>query len=97
MQIILGSVKVGVWSPFGEELLNRLTVCSFCIMFICDLSYFLLGYRGQDFGSCFISSRSLLTFYFLCVLKFGNMLHFSINLNKVIIYNREGIYALDTT
>ena len=31
---------VAEWPPFGKELLTRLTVCSLCILNICNFSYF---------------------------------------------------------
>ena len=36
------------WSPFGKELLARLNlhVCSLCIIFICNLSYFPFWFEG---------------------------------------------------
>ena len=39
------------WPPFGKNLLTRLTVCSLCIMSICNFGCFQFWFRGQDFGS----------------------------------------------
>ena len=35
---MLSSVYVAEWPPFGKELLTRLTICSLCIMSICNFS-----------------------------------------------------------
>ena len=45
-----GSVYVAEWPPFGKELLTRFTICSLCIMSICDLSYFQFWFLGRDVG-----------------------------------------------
>ena len=37
-------VWVAEWSPFGNELLARLTICSLCILTFCNLSYFLFWF-----------------------------------------------------
>ena len=34
------SVSVAEWPPFGKKLLTRLTICSLCILTICNISYF---------------------------------------------------------
>ena len=34
------SVWVAEWPPFGKKLLTRLTICSLCILTICNVSYF---------------------------------------------------------
>ena len=34
------SVLVAEWPSFGKELLTRLTICSLCILTICNFSYF---------------------------------------------------------
>ena len=34
------SVLVAEWSRFGNKLLSRLTICSLCILTICNFSYF---------------------------------------------------------
>ena len=36
------------WSPFGKELLSRLTVCTFCIMSFCNFGYFPFLFQGGD-------------------------------------------------
>ena len=38
--LILGSVKIAEKPPFGKELHTWLTVCSLCIVYICNFSYF---------------------------------------------------------
>ena len=40
VHIIFSSVSVAEWSPFGKQLLIRLTICSLCILTICYISYF---------------------------------------------------------
>ena len=40
VQIIVSSVLVVEWPSFGKELLTRLTICSLCILSICNISYF---------------------------------------------------------
>ena len=39
VQIIMSSVKVAEWLPFGKELFPCLTICSLLIMSSCNLSY----------------------------------------------------------
>ena len=41
VHIIFDSVWVAEWHPFGKWLLTRLTICSLCILTICNFSYFL--------------------------------------------------------
>ena len=53
-----------LWPPFGKELLTRLTICSLCILTICNFSYFLFWFSGRDLGSDCPSSWSLPTCYF---------------------------------
>ena len=36
----LSSVLVAEWPYFGKELLPRLTICSLCILTLCNFSYF---------------------------------------------------------
>ena len=38
--IIFSSVLVAEWPPFGKKLLTWLTICSLCILTICDISFF---------------------------------------------------------
>ena len=40
VHIILDSVWVAEWPPFGNEPLTRLTICSLFILTICNFSYF---------------------------------------------------------
>ena len=40
VHIIFKSVGVAERPPFGKELLNRLTICSLCILTIYNFSYF---------------------------------------------------------
>ena len=40
VHIIFISVSVAEWPPFGKELITVLTLCSLCILTICDFSYF---------------------------------------------------------
>ena len=40
VHIIFSSVWDAVWPPFGNELLTRLTICSLCILTICNFGYF---------------------------------------------------------
>ena len=49
----------------GKELFTRLTVGSPCELSICNLSYFLFLFQGQDISSDCVSFWSLLIFYFL--------------------------------
>ena len=37
VNIIFSSVKVAEWPPFETELLTRLTICSLCILTICNV------------------------------------------------------------
>ena len=39
VHIIFSSVLVAEWPSFGKELFIRLTICSFRILTICNLSY----------------------------------------------------------
>ena len=54
--IILSSVSVAEWPPFGKWLLVRLTICSLCVLTICNSSYFPFWFRGLDLGSDCLSS-----------------------------------------
>ena len=40
VHISSSSVCVAEWPPFGKELLTRLTICSLCILTICNFSCF---------------------------------------------------------
>ena len=64
VHVIFNSVWVSEWSAFGKELLTRLTICSFCILTICNFNYFPFGFLGLDLGSDCYSPWSLHTFYF---------------------------------
>ena len=48
---IFSSVWVAEWSPFGKKLPTWLTICSLCILTICDFSYFPFWFFGRDSGS----------------------------------------------
>ena len=37
---------IAEWPPFWKELLTLLTICSLCILTICDFSYFRFGFEG---------------------------------------------------
>ena len=45
------SVWVAVWPPFGKELPIRLAVCSHCVLYICNFSYFSILERGLVFDA----------------------------------------------
>ena len=47
VHIILSSVWVAQWPPFGKELLNRLTICFLCILTICNL---VISHFGFEVG-----------------------------------------------
>ena len=51
VHIINSSVWVAEWPPFGKYLLTRLTICSLCILTICNFSYFPFWFWGLDLGS----------------------------------------------
>ena len=59
IHIILSLVWVAERSLFGKYLLYRLTICSLCILTICNFSHFSFWFCSD----CF-SIRSLHTFYF---------------------------------
>ena len=40
VHIIFSSVSVAEWPPFGKWLLTRLTICSLCVLAVCNISYF---------------------------------------------------------
>ena len=46
VHIICSSVWVAEWPLFGKELLTRLTICTLCILTICNFSYFPFGFEG---------------------------------------------------
>ena len=48
--IIFSSVWVAELSTFGKKLLTRLTICSLCILTICNISYFPLWFGWAGFG-----------------------------------------------
>ena len=43
---IFSSVWVAERPPFGQELFTRLTICSLCIMTICNVNVFRFGFEG---------------------------------------------------
>ena len=49
--IIFSSFWVAECPSFGEELLTRLTICSLCILTICNFSYLPFWFLGLDLGS----------------------------------------------
>ena len=56
VHIILNSVSVAEWPPFGKQLLTRLIICSLCILTMCNITYFPFWLIGLEFGSdCFSS------------------------------------------
>ena len=55
------SVLVAEWPHFGKELPVRLTLCSLCIISICNSSHFPFWFLGQNLGSDSPSSWPLLT------------------------------------
>ena len=59
-------VSVAVWPTFWKYLLTRLTICSLCILTICNISYLPFWFLGL--GLCFdcFGSWSLNTFYSYC-------------------------------
>ena len=44
--IIFSFVCAAEWTPFGKELPTWLTICSLCILTICNFSYFPFGFEG---------------------------------------------------
>ena len=40
VHIIFSSVLVAEWPHFGKALLPRLTICSLCILTVCNIGYF---------------------------------------------------------
>ena len=40
IHIIFSLVSVAEWPPFGKKLLTWWTICSLCILTICNISYF---------------------------------------------------------
>ena len=49
-------IWVTEWPPFGKELLTRLTICSLCILTVCNFGYLQVCFRWQSLGSdCFSS------------------------------------------
>ena len=82
-QIVFIFVWVAEFTPFGKELLTRLTLCSFCIIYICNLSYFLFWVLGLDLDSDCSRSWSLVTcYYFLEMSHFPPTVH---SLQKISI------------
>ena len=66
-------VTFGEVSPLGYSIssvrwLTRLTVCSLCIMSICNFNYFPCWVLGLDLASDSTSSLLLLTF-FICLMR----------------------------
>ena len=46
IHITFSSVWVAEWPPFGKELFIRLTICSLCILTICNLVISRFGFEG---------------------------------------------------
>ena len=72
VQIVISSIYVAEWPPFGKEL-TRLIVCSLSLMSICNFNYFPFWFLGQDLGSDCTSCWSLLTFFFSLVSQLTNV------------------------
>ena len=78
VHIIFISVWVAKWQRFGKELLARLTICSLCILTICNFSYFpfegwICVLIASVPGLCilvFINPSNLLYFLFFSILLF---------------------------
>ena len=56
-------VIIAEWPPFSKELLARLAARCLYAMCVCDFIYLPFWFRGQNYGSDWFSSWSLLTFY----------------------------------
>ena len=50
VQNIFSSVWDAEWPAFGKELLTRLTICSLCILTICNFRYFPISVLRAGFG-----------------------------------------------
>ena len=50
VHIIFSSVSVAEWPAFGKYLLTRLTICSICVLTICNISYFPFLVLSAGFG-----------------------------------------------
>ena len=60
------SVWVADWPPFAKELPIRLVVCSHCILYICNFSYFPFGFKSRV---CFLLLLFLfIAYYYLALL-----------------------------
>ena len=46
VHIIFSSVSVAEWPLLWKKLLTRLTICSLCILNICNISYFPFWFEG---------------------------------------------------
>ena len=46
VHIIFSLDWVAELQPFGKQLLTRLTICSLCILTICNFIYFPFGFEG---------------------------------------------------
>ena len=46
VRIIFSSVLVAEWPYFGKELLPRLTICSLCILTLCNFVISRFGFEG---------------------------------------------------
>ena len=46
-QMIVNSIKITEWPPLLKELPTRLSVCSPCIMSICNFNYFPFWFDGR--------------------------------------------------
>ena len=50
VRVCLSSVQVAVWSPFGKELLTRLTICFLCVFLFYIYIFFFFWF--WFLGSC---------------------------------------------
>ena len=75
--MILISVKVSEWPPFGKKLLTCLTVCSGCNLSIWNFSYFQFRLEGGIFG--------------LILPVPGHCLHFTFGIQNEPRYEKTGI------
>ena len=78
VHIIFSSVSVAEWPPFGKYLLTRLTICSICVLTICNISYFPFLVLSGGFG--FRLLQFLIFAYFLLLKNYLCMTYCPIHL-----------------
>ena len=89
VNIIFSLVWVAEWSSFGKELLTRLTICSLCILTICNIK--IVNSRfGFEGGICVlivpILGHCILVTFHICKSKGADLLCSNCTADQTFIF-----------